>query len=617
MSISENFRHHLRKFSEASAITLLALACAGGGTATAQTLPLDAAPNCPVSPSKFATWFQSGTPALNGVVNPANSVAFPATPNCSFYEWSEQMFFWLTSPTPPFYGSGSGAFVFDSPSFFDVSPLDATGHRTLLPHSPGFIRPLGVRVAQLGPSNLRVVFDKTGQMFTVAPPKAVAAPVQVRDTAGKLRTLAHVEFGPQGALVLRDAAGSVIAPRVSPNAAATVARQAAPAVGRQAAPIINRPITAPVQLQSFVVDKIPIFIDPIGNVIDVEQGQAGTGDVLMSQNKSLVYYATMVNDVYAYFLTGWRHNLIQPSNPNPTFPTSLSDLNAITSFAASHGVTFPDPDALAVEVKSAWVEASSLSSTNGYITMTATIPTYTANAGNTTWTPSGQKTVLLALVGMHVVGSTNQHPEMVWATFEHVGNTPLAGYSYINGGGNVTPVAQSTGGNWLFSSSSSGGPFNNPHMNEVSAAAGIAALGSFQVTPSDTIRWKPFGAASNVAPNPLASPEASNSDIISINNSISTNISTTMAGDVRGNYIFSGATWAIPGAPGPSGSGVQVGTSQLDNSTMETYDQGSGTTSGGASCLDCHSSQNQNGSTNQSTFVAGVSHIFFAINPLF
>jgi hypothetical protein len=615
MSISENFHRHLRKFSEASAITLLVLAYAGGGTATAQTLPQDAAPNCPVSASTFATWFQSGTPALNGVVNPANSVSFPATPNCSFYQWSEQMFFWLTSPTPPFYGSG--AFVFDSPAFFDVSPLDATGHRTLLPHTPGFIRPLGVRVAQLGPGNLRVVFDKTGQMFTVAPPKA--APAQVRDATGNLRTIAHVEVGAQGALVFRDAKGSVIAPRVSPNAAATVARQAAPTVGGRAAPIINRPITAPVQLQSFVVDKIPIFIDPIGNVIDVEQGQADTGDVLMSQNKSLVYYATMVNDVYAYFLTGWRHNLIQPNNPNPTFPTTLSDLNAITSFAASHGVTFPDPDALAVEVKSAWVEASSLPSTNGYITMTATIPTYTANAGNTTWTPSGQKTVLLALVGMHVVGSTNQHPEMVWATFEHVGNTPLAAYSYINsnGNGNVTFVPQSTGGNWLFSTSGSGGPFNNPHMNEVSAAAGIAALGTFQITPSDTIRWKPFGAASNVSPNPLASPEASNSDIISINNSISKNISTTMAGDVRGNYIFSGATWAIPGAPGPSGSGVQVGTSQLDNSTMETYDQGSGTTSGGASCLDCHSSQNQNGTTNQNTFVAGISHIFFAINPLF
>jgi|SRR5580692_6363615 hypothetical protein len=617
MSISENFSHHLRKFSEASAITLLVLAYAGGGTATAQTLPLDAAPNCPVSASTFASWFQSGMPALNGVVNPANSVSFPATPNCSFYEWSEQMFFWLTSPTPPFYGSGSGAFVFDSPAFFDVSPLDATFHRTLLQHTPGFIRPLGVRVAQLGPANLRVVFDKTGQMFTVAPLKAAAAPAQVRDATGNLRTIAHVELGAQGALVLRDAKGSVIAPRVSPNAAARAARPAAPTIGRQAAPIINRPITAPVQVRSFIVDKIPIFIDPIGNVIDVEQGQADTGDVLMSQNNSLVYYATMVNDVYAYFLTGWRHNLIQPNTPNPTFPTTLSDLNAITSFAASHGVTFPDPDALAVEIKTAWVEASSLTSTNGYITMTATIPTYTADVANTTWTPSGQKTVLLALVGVHVVGSTNQHPEMVWATFEHVGNTPLAAYSYINKFGVVTPVAQSTGGSWLFSSGSAG-PFNKPHMNEVSAVAGIAALGSFQVTPSDTIRWKPFGAASNVAPNPLVpNAAASNSDIISINNSISTNISTTMAGDVRGNYIFSGATWAIPGAPGPSGSGVQVGTSQLDNSTMETYDQGSGTTSGGASCLDCHNSVDQTGNINPNTFSVGISHIFFAINPLF
>ena len=50
---------------------------------------------------------------------------------------------------------------------------------------------------------------------------------------------------------------------------------------------------------------------------------------------------------------------------------------------------------------------------------------------------------------------------------------------------------------------------------------------------------------------------------------------------------------------------------------METYDQGSATTAGGANCIDCHSSFNQNGQINQSTFVAGVSHIFFAIKQLF
>jgi hypothetical protein len=97
----------------------------------------------------------------------------------------------------------------------------------------------------------------------------------------------------------------------------------------------------------------------------------------------------------------------------------------------------------------------------------------------------------------------------------------------------------------------------------------------FTISPSDTLRLKPFGAASNVSPNPIdGSSAASNSEIISINN----NISAMMpSGDIRNNYVMSGATWSIPGVPpGASGTGIQVGTSQLTNSTMETYDQGSG-----------------------------------------
>lgn len=86
-------------------------------------------------------------------------------------------------------------------------------------------------------------------------------------------------------------------------------------------------------------------------MVPVEQGEAD-GSVVESQNGSLVYYALMVNDVYAYFLTGWRDNQIESGNANPTFPTSMTDLNAITTFALAHGKTFPDPDALAVEVKS-------------------------------------------------------------------------------------------------------------------------------------------------------------------------------------------------------------------------------------------------------------------------
>ncbi len=86
--------------------------------AAADALPSNPQSSCTVSPQTFNSWFQSGTVAVNGVVNPADSVNFPTNnTNCDFYSWSMQMFLWLTSPAPPSYGGGR--FVFDSPIFYE------------------------------------------------------------------------------------------------------------------------------------------------------------------------------------------------------------------------------------------------------------------------------------------------------------------------------------------------------------------------------------------------------------------------------------------------------------------------------------------------------------------
>jgi hypothetical protein len=231
------------------------------------------------------------------------------------------------------------------------------------------------------------------------------------------------------------------------------------------------------------------------------------------------------------------------------------------------------------------------------------------------WTTNGQKTVELALVGIHVVGSTAQHPEMVWATFEHIGNTPLEAYQYLNNLGVVTSVPRSITGvvpcdprltaGWLFSKCN--GPFNNPHMAET--ATGIQAISPFSISASDTLRLKPFGAAANLAPNPLASTPQSNTDIISINNSVG---GLMPAGDIRSNYVLNGATWDIPGSLSSTNpAGIEVGTSQLTNSTLETYDQGINSNSGGSNCMDCHTS------ASTSVLTVDVSHVFKFIKPLF
>ncbi len=135
-------------------------------SAGAQTIPSDAKPLCPVSSATFASWFQTGAPSLNGVVNPADSLHFPDVPNCSFYQWSMQMFLWLTSPTPITYGGGGGR-IFDSKPFFDVSPLDNTNHRHFLAHNEGFLRVFNLQAGFLGPHHLPVIFSKTHGMLEI------------------------------------------------------------------------------------------------------------------------------------------------------------------------------------------------------------------------------------------------------------------------------------------------------------------------------------------------------------------------------------------------------------------------------------------------------------------
>src|SRR4029077_12047337 len=127
------------------------------------------------------------------------------------------------------------------------------------------------------------------------------------------------------------------------------------------------------RLNMIVANGKIFFLDSNGNAIETEQGQAD-GSGLMTQSKKLVYYALSVNDVYAYFMTGTKDGSITPVPSR--FPTTAADLTSIETFALAHSKTFPDPDALTVEVKSAWVEAAGLPNLNEYVTIEATIPTY-------------------------------------------------------------------------------------------------------------------------------------------------------------------------------------------------------------------------------------------------
>jgi hypothetical protein len=353
------------------------------------------------------------------------------------------------------------------------------------------------------------------------------------------------------------------------------------------------------------------FHAQLGSNISV--GQAGGSGVLMSQSQSIVYYSIDVNDVYAYFLTKVKQQDGSKVGKYPDFPTSLKDL----VFDKTQPPAFADLHALAMEIKTSWVIAGTLASQGldkkDYVTIEAVIPNYVTGQCTVSHqtTPVAclvvdsakpTRTEQMALVGMHVVGSANGHPEMIWATFEHDSNAPNSPYPYENKAGKTTWQQASTTGNWLFSANGSTGPFNTEDMTFVTSnGQGQIVPSQFKaVGPSDTLRMNAWGT--NWL-NP--SVVTNNTGVISVNHSV---LSQFLAGDIRRHYHYIGSTWTTDGT-NPAVATNQVGTNLLNNATMETYQQ---FPQPNLNCFSCH----QGNLPTNGLDPDGLSHIFKALNPL-
>lgn len=570
-------------FKKLIVISTLTILVGLAGCFTTLTLPGDATSSCNISITapEFATWFESGTVALNGSVKPANSVTFPGNPNCDFYKWSEQMFLWLTSPAPARYGGGG--LVMNSPAFFDVSPEDAMHKRTFIPHQSGFVRPFSMRAAQLGAHNLPVILDKGKQnlLEVLKPVFSPGGKQLILNAEGKQVEIGNAKFNDNKRLVFFDLAGKEILGARPITFSNSDSLAGISRLRFDKTPDFERKKI----VQKFMIGGVAIFLDLDGNVVNVEPNQSN-GEVLMAQNGSLVFYTISVNQVYAYFRTMQGAGFTKPSGVR--FPISQSQLDNITNFATTNGKTIIDPQALAIEIKASWVEAEGLADKDKFIQMQGTIPTYD-KADQNNWVPNGQKTVMLALVGLHVVGSTAGHPEMLWATFEHISNAPNASYTYTKIPSGIGNISQSTTGNWVFCAAGTTSNFNQPHM-QINGSS-IVPISPFSISASNTLREMPFGMS--------GANSNSNAEVITINNSVR---GMLIGADLRKNYIQTGTTWTIGGAAPTGGielGGNEVGTNHLANTTMETYSQG-------GNCFNCHSNN-----------TTDVSHVFDKLKPLF
>jgi hypothetical protein len=310
--------------------------------------------------------------------------------------------------------------------------------------------------------------------------------------------------------------------------------------------------------RSHVFQNAAGFTPGAGAIVEAD------GNMLVGQNGYPVYAS--VHMTPPYFATA-QANLIatgayQKGDPSANFPLGSAVFKA-TWMRVGNGQNAPA----------------------GAYTMQAEVPVLQSilTPGQVTIAPIPGKftTVTVALVGLHVVGVTVNHPEFVWATFEHNLNSPATP------DGTFAPSATT--------SSPTGYTFykaNTPY-SQVNIAVDPPQLrldGKTQtITPVTNVvlqnqtggENQPNGAANIQGVNAASQPFMAQQP--------ATTLSPTFA-----NYFLVGTVWMPPNSYNlNSGQNNAVGSIFLANTTAETFLQTAGTSvpvnfTGLTNCFGCH-----------------------------
>jgi len=284
-------------------------------------------------------------------------------------------------------------------------------------------------------------------------------------------------------------------------------------------------------------------------------GQAGGGATIYDQSGNVVYY-----DV--------------------RFSKNLCDVSAIQKLNNFPGGT--------TELKTAWKVLGDNDDATKFITIDAQIGDQ----------PQPTK---LGMIGFHIAAATPDHPEFVWATFEHSINVPDCENPSATSGWSFTSQACATA---LQNNDALGVVqcrFNNPSpQTDPSKVSGQ--------TPTEICREFPYGSAEGDL------KYAENvGDIKSLNNNVQPNLVGDYA--VLKNYFNVGAIW-VSDTTQSSDVPNQRGSLRLANSVAETdyqnVDLNPETNNGFASnCMGCHNYVGTSlPASGKNTTSGSLSHIF-------
>ena len=298
--------------------------------------------------------------------------------------------------------------------------------------------------------------------------------------------------------------------------------------------------------------------------------QAGEqGAILVDQNHNPIFFSLHINKAFADFVK----------------KEGLNDLHKLLSQSEDGGIAtdleFP---AGAVELKAAWKIVAAGEDASNYFTLPARVPVL-KNEGNKVVSTGSYRDVTVAMLGLHVVGVVEDHPEFVWASFEHIdtdGQPDLSPAAEANPEAGVAQLLQQKHAQYpLFSDHQRANFYAPQPIDEASQTFA-------QTTP-----------VYRVFPASLSAQSEEDEEIEDLNEAITELFQETdpQAQDPRRYYRMVGAVWIDdPGAERSDGifkanrvfenkgeDAILAGEDRLSNMGMESFTQ---TTQ--PNCFSCH-----------------------------
>jgi len=296
--------------------------------------------------------------------------------------------------------------------------------------------------------------------------------------------------------------------------------------------------------------------------------QAGSDAILVDHNGRPVYYSQYLDTDFVKFIEN----------------NKLTDPNIVKNFDATK--SFPNG---ATELKATWKIVRSGEDASQFFTTRTLVNKLKNQDGNIVISPDETEEVTVALVGFHIAGVVEGHPEMIWATFEHKLNAPNVPQNVTPDTEILTPDTVISHTNYTFYTANTA--YKDCNVNVANTPNQKLDEATQTLTPiTQVCRQYQYG---NDPESPLDRKDKiaqNDHNIAQLNASV---LSKLNPGDVWSNYYQVGAIWfgAIDGLKPNMAFDTDellTGSLKLSNATIETFTQSQSTVN---NCFRCHNTK--------------------------